>query len=487
MVALEIRFLAGRFHANGWHSAHNEGVPEWPPSPWRILRALVNAACEEQVPSEQTEALLCKLRMPPRYEVPAASDGHVRHYMPDTDDAGHKRAKVFDAFVAVAGGRDTPEPLRVGWEVDLSEEERSLLARLCRRVAYLGRAESWVDITLLANTYIGSWNCLPNDATESCNATSLLTLADSETLASWASGQPMSKKGRRMVPRSLWDVLTFDSRRFQREGWTEVPGAFLKRYLFDAPPFTRTIVPDAVPLRTEPPTVARYAIRSAVLPSLQEALAIGERMRIGAMSRSKRIRGDASPVFSGHGSSEHRHAMYLPCSDGSRGKIDHLMVVARAGFEPPDVLALQQLRRIWGRDGHDLELILVGLGRPAEFGGPAVPRTRVLGESRIWTSLTPFVPTRHPKMVRGEAVDTIPQQIERACSQLIGEVPVSVKPWGESHHWARFRRRRRDGGGRRGPDAGFGVRMQFEMPVRGPIALGYGAHFGLGVFVAEPE
>jgi CRISPR-associated protein Csb2 len=31
------------------------------------------------------------------------------------------------------------------------------------------------------------------------------------------------------------------------------------------------------------------------------------------------------------------------------------------------------------------------------------------------------------------------------------------------------------------------VSLTFERPVRGPIALGYGAHFGLGVFAAVSE
>jgi CRISPR-associated protein Csb2 len=29
----------------------------------------------------------------------------------------------------------------------------------------------------------------------------------------------------------------------------------------------------------------------------------------------------------------------------------------------------------------------------------------------------------------------------------------------------------------------FGARLVFKQPVRGPIALGHGAHFGLGLFV----
>jgi CRISPR-associated protein Csb2 len=41
MIALQIDFVAGRFHANPRDRATNEGETEWPPSPWRLLRAIV--------------------------------------------------------------------------------------------------------------------------------------------------------------------------------------------------------------------------------------------------------------------------------------------------------------------------------------------------------------------------------------------------------------------------------------------------------------
>ena len=40
-TTLAFRFPLGRYHANPWDRAVNEGATEWPPSPWRILRALV--------------------------------------------------------------------------------------------------------------------------------------------------------------------------------------------------------------------------------------------------------------------------------------------------------------------------------------------------------------------------------------------------------------------------------------------------------------
>src|SRR5579863_5843600 len=39
-TTLAIRFPLGRYHANPWDRAVNEGASEWPPSPWRLLRAL---------------------------------------------------------------------------------------------------------------------------------------------------------------------------------------------------------------------------------------------------------------------------------------------------------------------------------------------------------------------------------------------------------------------------------------------------------------
>ena len=42
MPTLSIRFPAGRYHATPWGHHVNEGLIEWPPSPWRLLRALLS-------------------------------------------------------------------------------------------------------------------------------------------------------------------------------------------------------------------------------------------------------------------------------------------------------------------------------------------------------------------------------------------------------------------------------------------------------------
>jgi CRISPR-associated protein Csb2 len=493
VIGIELRFLAGRFHGTGWHQAHNEGIPEWPPSPWRVLRALVSAAYAEDLSPADVEPLMEKLRCLPRYQLPLAVDAHTRHYMPDTDDASHKKTKVFDAFVAVEGGAQDPQPITIAWGADLTADERSLLERLCRRVSYLGRAESWAEISAVDVAGAeGPWDCWPDERAQGVSATTLLALTAAEELARWAKDQPVPKKGRD-VPRTLWDVLTFDGERYRQEGWSSVPGTHLVRYVFAKRPFRRSSIPISRRRTSTRPTVARFAIRSTVLPRLHDAVILGERLRVSAMSQSKKVSGSARVVFSGHGesASDHQHAMYLSSSEDPAnaeiGFIDHFLIAARSGFDEEDILALQRLRRLWGRGGHDLDLILVGLGKFADFGGLISPRTSLLAESRIWESVTPFVPTRHPKKVRGARVDTIEDQLRRGCKQLTGVAPVEIAPVGDRVEWSRFRRQRLNGDGRRGPDGAFGARLIFERPVRGPIAIGYGAHFGLGLFAAVHE
>mgnify|MGYP003428794747 FL=1 len=58
---------------------------------------------------------------------------------------------------------------------------------------------------------------------------------------------------------------------------------------------------------------------------------------------------------------------------------------------------------------------------------------------------------------------------------------------GKKVRWLEFRRFRNRGGGQLADSRGFGFEIVFAEPVRGPIALGYGCHFGLGQFVAVED
>lgn len=56
---------------------------------------------------------------------------------------------------------------------------------------------------------------------------------------------------------------------------------------------------------------------------------------------------------------------------------------------------------------------------------------------------------------------------------------------GHRTSWSSFCRARSSGDGRRAGGAGYGFRIEFSDPVKGPMAVGYGAHFGMGGFGAD--
>jgi len=255
------------------------------------------------------------------------------------------------------------------------------------------------------------------------------------------------------------------------------------------------------------PTVARFLLFGGRPPRLTDAITLTERVHAALVELS-----DGSPTFTGCDEAGrplagHNHAYILPESvqalgRGMAGEVTHVTLFAPAGFGSREIGALEALREVGG-SGLEVQLTLSGLGLPDNFGGTNAARgeSPLLAESRIWTSRTPFVPTRHPKATRAGAPKLDPTsgiQIgspEHELRRLLGLAgfpePEAVEPVsfteiaGERADWSSFRRARTCGDGRRAGSAGYGFRIQFPAPVRGPVAVGYGAHFGMGGFEAE--
>jgi CRISPR-associated protein Csb2 len=187
----------------------------------------------------------------------------------------------------------------------------------------------------------------------------------------------------------------------------------------------------------------------------------------------------------------HEHAAFLPADEDGDGRIDHLTVFAPMGFNALECQAVDRLRQLRFGDGDPLHLLLVGLGGKGDFRAP------LLGESTVWTSATPFVVTRYPKLrgtkrdrpqdyasPRAFARHVLLQELQRRpdLPQVVsiedhdGIGPQRLRPI----QFKRFRNKRGDDGGRR-PAGGFAI--TFTAPVQGPLCLGHSCHFGLGLFL----
>ena len=523
MIAVAFRFSGGRYHATPWGRHVNEGLVEWPPSPWRLLRSLI--ACyhrkEGHLPEPAVRSVIEKLAAAlPVYHLPPASLGHTRHYMPQRDPLGSDKTKVFDAFASVSGSLVAVWP-----EVDLDEAERRILSALLERLSYLGRAESWVDAHL-ADEWSGKPNCFPVEegVPEGRETISLLAAQAPEDYAAWVrrldppvlaavgGGSSRSRGGKvdDSVPPDLWSALHAETGTLQQQGWSMPPGSRWVDYVRPANAFRVTYHPQQALLAEIRPTVARFALAGAVLPRLTDAVTLGERMRQALMAKTRGVEGSAGALalFSGRAGDgtplddDHSHAFFLPADDDGDGRIDHLTVHVPAGLNSEAQTVLGRLRKLWGTGGHDIFVVLVGLGRPEDYGGYHVMagQTPQLALSPVWVSRTPYLLSRHPKTYRDGRPKPGPDglQIDGPESQLRAELarrgfpaPVTLelvrhtRMGGKEVRWLEFRRERPSGGGRLASPMGYGFRVTFGEAVRGPLALGYGCHFGLGQFVAE--
>src|SRR4051812_16045238 len=127
MPTLAIQFTAGRYHATPWQTHVNEGTVEWPPSPWRLLRALMavgftkrgwaaDLAAISQPARRLIEALASVL---PQFRLPHGGMAHTRHYMPFAEGKAPQSTKVLDAFLRFHD--DTP--LLICWPTSLTASE----------------------------------------------------------------------------------------------------------------------------------------------------------------------------------------------------------------------------------------------------------------------------------------------------------------------------------------------------------------------------
>lgn len=464
-TAIEIRLLAGRFHATPWGRHVNEGVLEWPPSPWRILRAITAGLARAGCDLDTCRRVLQPLLEAPAYRLPPTAAAHIRQYMPWEKTRGKmEKVLVFDAFVVA------PDPVTVVWEG--TDVDRALLDQALHYVSYLGRSQSWAELRAVRGPV--EPNSRPVEKTH-------VTDPDTEIVRLLAPDPSR--------PHEAFQALFLTTEEVRAQGLDRPVGT---RWVAYARP---RLDVDPLPSRARPlrsggalPTVCMYLVESAARPPLTEALAITDLLRRSAMAWYGRLnQGETSPVLSGKDASGrplegHRHAFYLAVDEDDDKRIDRLVLFAAAGLGRAERDALSHVRTLDpGRGRPEIHLHLVG------FGGPERFNCRVFGPARRWRSHTPFLLVRHPKVrgtgdakaLREDPVAQVRLELERRGFPRPSSVHI-VR--GDRFRWLEFRTYRR---GDAGPPGAWGFELEFPEEVPGPICLGRLSHFGLGLFLPD--
>ena len=555
-VLLAFRFLAGRYHATPFGHHVNEGLIEWPPSPWRLLRALISVgytsglwdgADPPDVGRNLIEKLSCRL---PCYYLPDTVGTHSRHYMPTAkfDSGKEKTTLVFDTWARV---KDENQELVVIWrDVTLEGTELSMLSDLVERLNYLGRSESWVEGRVMKDgEIIPEINCFaePHEEIPDRNweQVALLASEDAETYKAWRAAclenelahlpLPAGKKksSRKLLrdrerveetyPVDLLDCLQKDTTWLRSHGWSRPPGSRRIFYWRRSDAISISARKIRVVARPKQQVVQAMLLsltnasrNDHALPQVIRTLPQAELLHRALISIAEKVAGKVPQELTGRDETgkplqgAHEHAHINPLDLDSDGHLDHVLVWATSGLGITAQEAIRAARKTFTKEGIEpLRLALAATGdfqdlakMIDEYGRNRYGRhlARLAKRALNWQSVTPFVPPRYIKM-RGK--NCLEGQIRTELSRRGFPNPASItilapqtqcqsvspeRGTGDENgmttwhrHFRHFKLARQ-----RGPqpplNCWFAVRLEFESPVGGPIAIGYGSHFGLGLF-----
>ena len=488
MIVMKLEFTANRYHATPWGKGVNEGLTEWPPSPWRMLRAIVSTwkLTMPELAPERVVPILEKLASsPPSFYLPKAVEGHTRHRMLAIYDNEEKTPMVMDTFVHL----QPHSPVFAIWhDLELDGRQHQDLDDILGNMPYLGRAESWVNAKLA-----DACPCQPNAIPlqngdifdDGWDVVRIMVPRSPLCMADLVVGTNELRKRRRLDP---------DGAQWQ----PYVRRADCLDNVMDAGGIRRQGTMDGV-------QVVRFAFTNKVCPISTDVLRWGELVKSSAMSKygnqnDRAVSGTLSGKdASGNRLLTHGHAYYIPTDENGDGHLDHLTVWAPGGLSSNEVDAIMSIRELNpGNMRGPVGLRYQSHGHVKDFRGVSP----LFGSSKRWRSLTPYVLTRHMK-IRGKKqgtvrlVDSPEQQIAREVSVREPSLPPLIDartidrhrpivPMGSGRSsgftpYDYYTHRRTGGGARYGGAYNFDI--EFSDIVDGPLALGYACHYGLGVFI----
>jgi CRISPR-associated protein Csb2 len=470
VTTIELRFPAQRFHATPWGRHVNEGAVEWPPSPYRMVRALYDAwqrKLSDVSKSAMADLLRALAAEAPSYLLPPATASHTRSYLNSNTFDPTEKSLIFDAFVATAPGAS----LFVTWpRLDLTLAQKELLGCLLVSLNYMGRSESWIDARLYEGVPDAGLRCDPIGES-----------GDDGELVAVACPIPAEA----YTEKAAWlDALAYSTAQFQKDRRSLPPAMRMVSYVR---PVGAVMARVAKPTRKQVGVQAvMLGLNAKVLPLVTATVEVAEQVRVRLMGIHKAMAGDARKVsqkFSGktpdgEPRKDHGHAFILPLGDSrGRGRIDRVLVYTRdsAGFAFDEVQAILGLKELYGRSTED-PIRVMATQR-------AVKRAEIQKGVTTVVSMTPFCSGRHWREGRGDYWQFQAAEIRRECRNHSLPTPRCVnkleRPTG-LFEWVEYRRNRKGDS----PRPGYGFQLEFDEPVPAPFSLGYGCHYGLGQFAA---
>lgn len=462
---LRITLLSGRYGATPWGRSEHEGQVEYPPSPWRLLRAILQggfawSGVPEQLPQGVDELVALLAQHPPTYHLPYGEYGQIRGFRPsygcepvsplDTKGYSHaqgKRRSFIDSYLQLGAGA----ALHVCWSVDLSAQQERLLTACLASLSYLGRAE-----------YPALWQVVPTMPEANCEPDPAGTMT---VLCCGGEG--------------VLDGLRMNPQQARQEGRQAPPGQQWVSYRYD--PHRPPVLADGS--RARQANRALFAFLSPFPFPAGAGIAWTDRLHRALLQRAPN-----SSLFSGLAGGqplgEDQRAWYR--WEEEDGNLTLLEVFSPQPFVDTEIEALRCLHRLYGRGGVQVPLRLMRLDLVPI---PTEQQLRTTTPMLLYTTPRPGRLQRSPA---GQAIQSLlwglgdQGKLEPATFQwLEQEEQVAVTHPRHGRIAARVvevvDEQRIVGRGNRkaASSLGFHVQLEAEHPLPA-LGIGWGRHFGAG-------
>src|SRR5699024_4195547 len=189
------------------------------------------------------------------------------------------------------------------------------------------------------------------------------------------------------LPEELTDALRLDTGEIQAAGWSAPPAGRFVTYQRPYECFRPQPRPHQLSGRLDPAaqiTTARLRLSGKPLPTIEDAVRIGELAGRATMSKAKAVLGDdkVPRIISGHDlpkGNRHAHAFYLPEDADGDGHIDHILIHADGALGSDALRIVDRLTSLWERGRGEWQVLLEQYGSRDQITG-----SLHVGRSRVW-------------------------------------------------------------------------------------------------------
>ncbi len=438
MFALEVEYLMSKAYAGDFR---DRGEAEWPPHPARLFSALASACFETEMGSEATAALQWLEQQPsPAISVPDSEEcarysGFVPTNYIDKNGIHTKQPRQFPATTL------SDSPVYFIWhDAAPSPEIATALDSIAARVAYLGKSASFVRIR--TTQQVPPATLVPSDTGDM--VLRVPAIGRLEEL------QRLHDSGR-------WDPRAAQ----QRYGRVSVSDP--KRH----PSFFSDMI--------------IFRRRTGYPLTNESTLTLTEALRNALMS----LAGDDDTIpdlLHGHVPGPHCAFVALPFTSGTYadGRIMGCALLIPRERDP------QQAKRVFEVAAALNQIALTGdLGKWIVELADEEPLPETLRAAtwckpaRIWKSVTPVLLDQFPK-----AKLSVEMIITRSCERVGLPRPTAIEtsPWSDVPGVPPVPQFRLLRSSSEKPRWGVHVTITFDEEIEGPLVLGAGRYFGLGLF-----